>query len=190
MWGKRNCLSFETAVGGIEPPSPRLTDRRSTARPPLPIFVISPWRPQIMSSDASQLILHPGCREKVADSPSTTTTAAKQANGPVEHREVRVRSIKRLHHDPEGDKSRAYILEKKHASNIQDERDKQRRKWEMSSNVSTSERPNEITEYVESACCRTERRWWRLRELSSIPYPQTPHSKHAKRWRRTVSRWS
>ena len=25
MWGKRNCLSFETAVGGIEPPSPQLT---------------------------------------------------------------------------------------------------------------------------------------------------------------------
>ena len=25
MWGERNCLSFETAVGGIEPPSPRLT---------------------------------------------------------------------------------------------------------------------------------------------------------------------
>ena len=37
MWGKRNCLSFETAVGGIEPPSPQLTVRRSTARPPLPI---------------------------------------------------------------------------------------------------------------------------------------------------------
>jgi len=36
MWGERNCLSFETAVGGIEPPSPQLTVRRSTARPPLP----------------------------------------------------------------------------------------------------------------------------------------------------------
>ena len=33
MWGERNCLSFETALGGIEPPSPRLTARRSTARP-------------------------------------------------------------------------------------------------------------------------------------------------------------
>ena len=30
-----NCPSFETAVGGIEPPSPRLRVRRSTARPPL-----------------------------------------------------------------------------------------------------------------------------------------------------------
>ena len=29
----RNCLSFETAAGGIEPPSPRLTVQRSTARP-------------------------------------------------------------------------------------------------------------------------------------------------------------
>ena len=27
MWGERNCLSFETAVGGIEPPVPR--DHRS-----------------------------------------------------------------------------------------------------------------------------------------------------------------
>ena len=36
MWGERNCLSFETAVGGIEPPSPRLTVRRCTAWPPLP----------------------------------------------------------------------------------------------------------------------------------------------------------
>ena len=35
MWGERNCLSFETAVGGTEPPSPRLTVRRSTTRPPL-----------------------------------------------------------------------------------------------------------------------------------------------------------
>ena len=35
MWGERNCLSFETAVGGIEPPSPRLTVWRSTMRPPL-----------------------------------------------------------------------------------------------------------------------------------------------------------
>ena len=35
MWGERNCLSFETAAGGIEPPSSRLTVRRSTARPPL-----------------------------------------------------------------------------------------------------------------------------------------------------------
>ena len=35
MWGGQNCLSFETAVGGIEPPSPRLTVRRSNARPPL-----------------------------------------------------------------------------------------------------------------------------------------------------------
>ena len=31
MWGERNYLSFEMAVGGIEPPSPRLTVRRSTA---------------------------------------------------------------------------------------------------------------------------------------------------------------
>ena len=36
MWGERDCLSFETAVGGIKLPSPRLTVRRSTARPPLP----------------------------------------------------------------------------------------------------------------------------------------------------------
>ena len=36
MWGERNCLSFETAAFGIEPPSPRLKGRRSTARPPLP----------------------------------------------------------------------------------------------------------------------------------------------------------
>ena len=36
MWGERNCLSFEMAVGGIEPPSPRLTVRCSTTRPPLP----------------------------------------------------------------------------------------------------------------------------------------------------------
>ena len=35
MWGERNCLSFVTVVGGIEPPSPRLTVRCSTARPPL-----------------------------------------------------------------------------------------------------------------------------------------------------------
>ena len=33
MWGERNCLSFETAVGGIEPPSRRSTVRHSTARP-------------------------------------------------------------------------------------------------------------------------------------------------------------
>ena len=38
--GWRNCLRFEKAVGGIEPPSPRLTVRRSTARPPLPTYVI------------------------------------------------------------------------------------------------------------------------------------------------------
>ena len=25
MWVERNCLSFETAAGGIEPPSPQLT---------------------------------------------------------------------------------------------------------------------------------------------------------------------
>ena len=37
MWGEWNCLSFETGVGGIEPPSPRLTVRRSTVRPPLPL---------------------------------------------------------------------------------------------------------------------------------------------------------
>ena len=36
MWGERNCIGFETAVGGIEPSSPRLTVRRCTARPPLP----------------------------------------------------------------------------------------------------------------------------------------------------------
>ena len=36
MWGKQNCLSFEMAVGGIEPPSPRLRVRPSAARPPLP----------------------------------------------------------------------------------------------------------------------------------------------------------
>ena len=35
MWDERNCLSFEMAVDGIEPPSPRLTVRRSAARPPL-----------------------------------------------------------------------------------------------------------------------------------------------------------
>ena len=34
MWDERNGLSFETAAGGIEPPSPRLTVRRSTDRPP------------------------------------------------------------------------------------------------------------------------------------------------------------
>ena len=33
--GLQNCLSFETAVGGIEPSSPRLTVWCSTARPPL-----------------------------------------------------------------------------------------------------------------------------------------------------------
>ena len=27
MWGERNCLSFETAIGAIEPPPPRLTVR-------------------------------------------------------------------------------------------------------------------------------------------------------------------
>ncbi|KAK2183999.1 hypothetical protein NP493_287g04044 [Ridgeia piscesae] len=37
MWGERNCLNFETAVGGIEPSSPRLIVRRSTTRPPLPL---------------------------------------------------------------------------------------------------------------------------------------------------------
>ena len=31
MLGVRNCLTFETAAGGIEPPSPRLIIRRSTA---------------------------------------------------------------------------------------------------------------------------------------------------------------
>ena len=36
IWGERNRLSFETAVGGIGPPFPRLTVRRSTARSPLP----------------------------------------------------------------------------------------------------------------------------------------------------------
>ena len=39
MWGERNCLSFETAVAGIEPPSSRLTVRRSTTRPPLPTYL-------------------------------------------------------------------------------------------------------------------------------------------------------
>ena len=39
MWGERNCLSFVTAVGGIEPSSPRLTVRRSTARPPLMYYL-------------------------------------------------------------------------------------------------------------------------------------------------------
>ena len=34
MWSERNCLNFEKAVGGIEPPSPRLTVRPSTTRPP------------------------------------------------------------------------------------------------------------------------------------------------------------
>ena len=34
MWGERNYQNFETAVGGIEPPSPQLTVRRSTAWPP------------------------------------------------------------------------------------------------------------------------------------------------------------
>ena len=38
MWGEQNCLSLETMVGGIEPPSPRLTVRRSTVRRPLPTF--------------------------------------------------------------------------------------------------------------------------------------------------------
>ena len=37
MWGEQNCLIYlEMAVGGIEPPSPRLTVRISTAGPPLP----------------------------------------------------------------------------------------------------------------------------------------------------------
>ena len=36
MWDKRNCLSFETVAGGIEPPSPRLTVRRSMVHPPFP----------------------------------------------------------------------------------------------------------------------------------------------------------
>ena len=36
MWGEWNCLSFETAVGGIEPLSPWLTVWRSIAWPPLP----------------------------------------------------------------------------------------------------------------------------------------------------------
>ena len=40
MWGERNCLSFKTAVDGIEPPSPRLTVRSSTARPPLPSLLV------------------------------------------------------------------------------------------------------------------------------------------------------
>ena len=36
MWGERNCLRFETAVGGIEPPSvSSMTVQRSTSRPPL-----------------------------------------------------------------------------------------------------------------------------------------------------------
>ena len=39
MWDDRNCLSFETTVGGIEPQSPRLTVQRSTARPPLPTLL-------------------------------------------------------------------------------------------------------------------------------------------------------
>ena len=39
MWGEQNYLSFERAVGGIEPPSPRLTVRRCTMQPPLPISV-------------------------------------------------------------------------------------------------------------------------------------------------------
>ena len=34
--GERSCLCFETAAGGIEPPSSRVTVRRSTARPLLP----------------------------------------------------------------------------------------------------------------------------------------------------------
>ena len=38
MWGERNFLSFETAAGGTEPP--RLTVRRSTARPPLPKMLL------------------------------------------------------------------------------------------------------------------------------------------------------
>ena len=33
MNGERNCLSFETAVGGIEPPSPRLALYRATTAP-------------------------------------------------------------------------------------------------------------------------------------------------------------
>ena len=37
MWGEQNYVSFEMAVGGIEPPSPQLTVQRSTVRPPLPI---------------------------------------------------------------------------------------------------------------------------------------------------------
>ena len=41
MWGERNCLGFETAAGGIEPSSPRLTVRRSTEPPPLPTGVDS-----------------------------------------------------------------------------------------------------------------------------------------------------
>ena len=47
MWGERNCLSFETAVGGFEPPSPRLTIRSSTARPLLP-NVIKCFRKEIV----------------------------------------------------------------------------------------------------------------------------------------------
>ena len=35
MLGERNCLSFETAAGEIEQPSPRLTVWRSTTQPPL-----------------------------------------------------------------------------------------------------------------------------------------------------------
>ena len=37
--GERNCLSFETAVGGIEPSSLRLTARLSTVRPQLPTCI-------------------------------------------------------------------------------------------------------------------------------------------------------
>ena len=33
MWGERNCLSFETAVGGVEPPSSRSTVRRDHRSP-------------------------------------------------------------------------------------------------------------------------------------------------------------
>ena len=33
MWGKRNSLSFETAVGGIERPSPQFTVRRDHRSP-------------------------------------------------------------------------------------------------------------------------------------------------------------
>ena len=42
MWGERNCLSFETAAGGIEPQSSRLTVRHSTTQPPLPILISPP----------------------------------------------------------------------------------------------------------------------------------------------------